>query len=253
MTAWTDKEWAELIVEDFDLLGILPHTMPNAIGMWPNEQLCLVWCALQADPAYDWWEIGSFCGGSTVLLGLAKKQGTCYTSVVAVDPAFNPMFDLNIKRAKLQDVVSKVKATSLDALNRNDAPISFAFIDGWHSFKAVVSEFEIMRRCLTDDAIIAFHDVSPMVKDLNAKPSGPEYIRDKMSYVKANWNTLISETEQDFRIDEAVIYICEKYGYEVIEIPVQEHITHFQETGLKWWVRGKTSPYNAFVAIRKKQ
>jgi len=64
-----DQDPLTLIMLQFDKLGILPHTKPNAIGLWPNEQECLVWSALQCNADQLWVEVGSFCGGSTILLG----------------------------------------------------------------------------------------------------------------------------------------------------------------------------------------
>jgi predicted O-methyltransferase YrrM len=85
------------IIDEFDRFGILPHSLPNAIGMWPNEQECLVWCALQADPFYNWLEVGSFCGGSAILLALVKqKRGNGKYKLFSVGNNFNPLFDYNV-------------------------------------------------------------------------------------------------------------------------------------------------------------
>jgi predicted O-methyltransferase YrrM len=236
----------EPIVAAFDQLGILPHSLPNAIGMWPNEQECLVWSALQCNPDENWWEVGSFCGGSTILLGFAQESLDGKGHIISVDPAPRPIMDLNIKRAKLNNRVSRCKTTSAEALSKNDSPISFLFLDGWHSFSAVLSEFEAAKPYLTDDAVVAFHDVSPVLKECD-----DSYIEEKMDYVKAHWDSLMRSTIQDFRIDEAVIWICATYGYEILDIPVRKHIAYYKETGLTLWMRGRTSPYNSFIAIRK--
>lgn len=247
MTAWTEEDFVQVIIEEFDLLGILPHSLPNAIGMWPNEQECLVWCAMQAPVGgSNWWEVGSFCGGSAILLGLTK--GKAEGSVFAVDVAHKPIFDLNLKRSKLHNI-KKVQATGIKALEENSAPIGFLFLDGFHSFNSVVSEFEAARLNLMDDAIIAFHDVSPMMYT----NSHQSHIRNCYEYACDNWDGLMTTATENFRIDEAVSYICTKYEYKIIDIPIRKKLAYHKETGLNDWVRGKTSPHNAFTAIRKQK
>jgi len=237
---------SKLIVENFEKLGILPHTKPNAIGMWPNEQECLVWTALQCDPKKLWIEVGSFCGGSAILLGMAQNSLGGDGGVIAIDLAFNPMFDYNVKRSKLVNI-QKTQDDSIKYLNQIIKPVSFLFLDGWHSFSSVVREFETIYPMLTHDTIIGFHDVSP-----NMLTHNQFHIQRNYEYVQQNLKLLLDEREQDFRLDEAVAYLCMEYGYEIIDIPVRKHIEHFQETGLKEWVRGTTSPHNSFTAIRKK-
>ena len=244
------ERWGEPepVVERFEMLGILPHTKPNAIGLWPNEQLCLVWCAMQCDPNQHWLEVGSFCGGSTILLGYAQDALEGSGKILAVDLNFNPMFDLNLKRSKLTQV-RKLAGDSLWVLNeiRLDKDISFAFLDGWHSFRNVVKEFEAIKHWLTDDAIIGFHDVSPKMYTHDNN-----YINETNNQVLANYASFIEDESQNFLIDQAVAYLCVQYNYEIIDIPVREKLSYFKETGLTGWVRGKTSPHNAFTAIRKK-
>jgi predicted O-methyltransferase YrrM len=238
----------EPIVEQFELLGILPHTKPNAIGLWPNEQLCLVWSALQCAKNKNWLEIGSFCGGSTILLGLTieyydnfGKQG----KIIAVDSAFDPMFDLNVKRSKLRNI-EKLQINSLELLQHYTDPIGFAFIDGWHSFRNVIKEFEVISNIIDDDGIIAFHDVSPQMTSHDQK-----YIDLCYEHAKQNWDQLMNDETQNFRLDEAISVICIDFGYKVLDIPVRKDIKHERETGLTTWVRGTTSPFNAYTAIRR--
>jgi predicted O-methyltransferase YrrM len=236
----------ELIIERFDKLGIIPHTLPNAIGMWPNEQECLVWCATQCNPNENWWEIGSFCGGSTVLLGLTQEHMEGNGNIIAVDPAPKPIMDLNIKRAKLNNRIVRSKMTSQYALDHNDSPIGFMFLDGYHSFRSVITEFQLAQKHLTDDAIIAFHDCSP-----NMWKHNEQYVHDLGSSVYNIYDQLMANQEQDFYIDEAIAYICDKYDYKIIDISIRQPLAYHKETGLNEWVRGRTSPHNAFTAIRK--
>jgi predicted O-methyltransferase YrrM len=232
------------IIEEFDRFGILPHTLPNAIGMWPNEQECLVWCALQANPFYNWLEVGSFCGGSAILLALSRHQH----KVISVDNNFNPMFDYNVySRGKFEGVVEKLECHSQDILQHYNEPLSFIFLDGWHSFSAIINEFDLLRHTMTDDCIIGFHDVSPQMCKMNYR-----HITKCYNEAKEHYNQLMNDSTQNFRLDEAIAFICGEHKYEIIDIPVRNDETHFPETHLTEWVRGETSPFNSFTAIQKK-
>lgn len=236
------------VIESFDRFGILPHTLPNAIGMWPNEQECLVWCALQSIPGYNWLEVGSFCGGSTVLLALAKQIHDKTSQVISVDNNFNPMFDYNVfTKGKFHKIVQKIQCNSCDILQHYNSPLGFVFLDGWHSFSAIINEFQLLEPLMSTDCIIGFHDVSPKMLDNNNK----SYIKDCYDFGIKNWNNLMNSNQQDFRLDEAIAIICIQHGYEIINIPVRTKETHFQETRLTDWVRGETTPFNSFTAIRK--
>mgnify|MGYP006406803033 FL=1 len=182
----------------FRSFRILSHWMPNAIGLWPNEQECLLWLVLNSDVESNWMEIGSFCGGSAVLMCLTRQALTGNKpAVYSVDCDFNKynMFDRNVYEMGGFSAMSKKIECDSNELEEhyNGEPLSFVFIDGFHSFKQVVNDFNKVKPWLTDDAIVAFHDVSP---DLNKNVS--------KSY---NYEELFNSSEEDFRLDEAVAYL----------------------------------------------
>jgi predicted O-methyltransferase YrrM len=214
--------------------------------MWPNEQECLVWCALQANQSNNWMEIGSFCGGSAILLALVKKARDTY-KVFSVDNNFNPLFDYNVyTRGKFNGLVEKIECNSQDILQHYNEPLSLIFLDGWHSFSAIINEFNLLKPLMTPDCIIGFHDVSPLMTKHDEC-----HISKMHTTAMQEWNSLINSREQDFRLDEAIATICVQNGYQIIDIPVRNNETHFQETGLTEWVRGTTSPVNSFTAIQR--
>lgn len=234
----------------FDKLGIRPHTLPNAIGMWPNEQECLLWCVLNSEPG-DWLEIGSFCGGSAVLMGLASIATKNSNTVFTVDIDFSkhiPYVDVNLTNAGLLNKVKKIEtdSTFLDSdRNLKNRKISFAFIDGFHSYNQVLLDFEALYPYFTDHAIVAFHDVSPKMYDKNCR----QYV----DTLKFDHELLIRDNSEDFRLDEAVSRILQMSpSWELLGIPIRKTETHFKETGLTEWVRGTTSPFNSFVAIQRR-
>ena len=227
----------------FRTFDIISHWMPNAIGLWPNEQECILWLALNSDPKASWMEIGSFCGGSAVLLCSARRLVGNQPSVYSVDCDFDAhgMFDNNVyNKGGFADLSKKIECDSnnLDE-HYNGDPLSFVFIDGFHSFKQVVNDFNKVKPWLTETATVAFHDVSPDLKSNIHK----EY----------DYDELFTNEDEDFRLDEAVTYILNNNEFELIDIPVKKEIKHFKETELTSWVRGKTSPFNAIAAIRRKQ
>ena len=204
------------LIYKFRSFGILSHWLPNAIGLWPNEQECLLWMVLNSDTEADWMEIGSFCGGSAVLMCLARQTLVGNRpSVYSVDCDFDKhgMFDQNVYEMGGFNGLSKKIECDSNELDRyyNGEPLSFVFIDGFHSFKQVVNDFEKVKPWLTDDAIVAFHDVSP---DLH------ENINKSYDY-----ENLFESNEEDFRLDEAVTYIVNNSDFELLDITVKKEST----------------------------
>jgi len=246
------------IMRKFKPFGIKPHQLPNAIGMWPNEQECLLWCALNSDLDGNWMEIGSFCGGSAVLLCLTRRMtNNKSNSVYSVDCDFEKyqaiagtqsyvgenamgMFDYNVyKRGAFQDLCRQVNCYSDNIPEHySDDKISFLFIDGFHSFKQVVNDFKTVLPFMSDNSIVAFHDVSPDIKSTSQED--------------IDYDRLFASEGEDFFLDEAINYILKKYkDFRLLDIPVKRNVMHQKETGLNNWVRGTTSPFNSFAAIRR--
>jgi len=48
-------------------------------------------------------------------------------------------------------------------------PVNLAFIDGFHSFRQIITDFMQLSPVLTDNAFILFHDTSPHIFDPNYK------------------------------------------------------------------------------------
>jgi predicted O-methyltransferase YrrM len=233
------------LIYQFKRFGILSHWMPNAIGLWPNEQECILWLALNSSAEVNWMEIGSFCGGSAVLMCLARQMLTeNHPAVYSVDCDFDKygMFDKNVYgMGGFARISKKIECDSNDLEKHYSGdPLSFVFIDGFHSFEQVVNDFNKVLPWLTEDATVAFHDVSPSLTNNIDK--------------KYDYDELFQNSHEDFRLDEAVSYILENNkDFSLIDIPVKKDILHFKETNLKKWVRGKTSPFNALAAIRRNQ
>jgi predicted O-methyltransferase YrrM len=122
-------------------------------------------------------EIGSAFGRSTVCLGLGTKlSGSGKT--FAVDPHTGDIvvitnmignkgeysssdgFDKNIARFGLQDVVVKIKKTSKEACDEWDPAqkIRLLFVDGWHTYEAVLEDILNWSDFVLPGGIFAIHD-----------------------------------------------------------------------------------------------
>lgn len=256
----------KIMRDKFEPFGFESHKYPNAIGLWPNEQESLLWLALNADPTGNLLEIGSFCGGSAVLMCLAKKFLCAKGSVISVDRTFNGWnnaFNRNVYRVgKFDDISIKIQCDS-GILNKyySGSPLSLAFIDGWHSFKAAYRDFITVNEWLLPGGYVAFHDVAPQPYKngqidyyyQRAKDNYKEWtdesleIWDGKDQNIANYHE--SESKQNFMLDEVVAFIINEFDFELVDIPVLDGSTHFDR--VTTYRHGSTSPYHALVAIRK--
>ncbi|PIE39557.1 MAG: hypothetical protein CSA53_00890 [Gammaproteobacteria bacterium] len=129
-------------------------------------------------------EIGSYCGKSTIYLGLAcQKAGR---SLFALDhhrgseehqpgqwfhdPALADgaggmdtfgEFRRNIDRAGLSDTVIPIVASSKNASRDWATPLGMVFIDGGHSLDAALTDYRCWASHVLRGGILAIHDIFP--------------------------------------------------------------------------------------------
>ena len=128
-------------------------------------------------------EIGSYCGKSTIYLGLAVReangtvfaldhhrgseehqQGEFFHDPDLYDGNEGLMdtfreFRRNIRRAGLDDVVVPVVAGSDAAARHWQTPLGMVFIDGGHSLDAALTDYRCWEPHLVRGGILAIHDV----------------------------------------------------------------------------------------------
>lgn len=108
-------------------------------------------------------EIGSYHGRSAIAFALGLKAGG-RGRLFAIDPwQFEPgqfeLFEHNIERAGIRDLVEPVREFSHDARGRfSTDSVDILFIDGDHTYDAVVQDITEWKTTLTDGAVIAFND-----------------------------------------------------------------------------------------------
>ncbi|MEM8548334.1 MAG: class I SAM-dependent methyltransferase [Pseudomonadota bacterium] len=128
-------------------------------------------------------EIGSYCGKSTIYLGLAAKAhgGTVYAldhhrgseehqlgeffhdpelydADVAQMDTFRE-FRRNIESADLNDTVVPVVSDSTTAARHWQTPLAMVFIDGGHSLDAALTDYRCWTAHLRRGGILAIHDI----------------------------------------------------------------------------------------------
>lgn len=222
-----EKQVYLLRQKEFSKFKFTIHQYPNAIGLWRNEQESLLWMALNANPKCDFMEIGSFCGGSMALMCIGKQYHNTNTKVLSVDRNFiekyrydelaYEMFVKNSSKFPNMSIMLPYESNDLKDY-KPERKISFAFIDGWHSFKGALLDFETVLPWLTDDALIAFHDTAQ-------QPYTEEQLNNYYQSAITNYEEWMKEElpsygKQTYNLDEVVTYISNNYNFEYFANPI---------------------------------
>lgn len=125
------------------------------------------------NPAAAVVEIGSFCGRSTVVLGLTIKAlgipqarlhaidphdgevSTLEQGVMRTSPTLEP-FTRNVAGAGLDDIVVPIVARAPDV--PWDRPVAFLLVDGLHDYAHVTGDFAHFDPFVCPGGFVAFHD-----------------------------------------------------------------------------------------------
>lgn len=138
--------------------------------------------ATQFGPAL---EIGSYCGKSTVYLGLAcKEQGSTlfaldhhrgseehqlgeqyhdpdlFDAEIEMMDSFK-LFRDTLRRADLESHVVPLVTSSAVAARNWMTPLGFVFIDGGHSMQAAQTDFDCWAHQVASGGVLAIHDLFP--------------------------------------------------------------------------------------------
>jgi predicted O-methyltransferase YrrM len=116
-------------------------------------------------------ELGSYCGKSTAVLGIAVKAIGGTSKVYAIDPHEGEItfsdgiqrhpqtldrFTANITRLGLWDVVELIKMKSFEVVFTKQ--IGLILIDALHDYESVSRDFRHFYRSVSLGGVIAFHD-----------------------------------------------------------------------------------------------
>lgn len=139
-------------------------------------------------------EIGSYCGKSTIYLGIACKEQNSQAFALdhhrgseehQVGEMFHDpsLFDAdagqfdsfrefrnNVRRAGLQDTVVPVVSDSVTASRFWHTPLSMVFIDGGHSLDAALCDYRCWASHVQSGGLLAIHDLFPKPEEGGAAP-----------------------------------------------------------------------------------
>jgi len=166
------------------VIADLPDTINKIKGfLADDEALALYREAVTASCSGPVLEIGSYCGKSTIYLGLACRQNRrtvyaldhhrgseehqqgeffhdpdLYDEGEGVVDTFRE-FRKNIREAGLEDTVVPIVAGS-DAASRDwQTPLAMVFIDGGHSLDAALTDYRCWTPHLMRGGVLAIHDL----------------------------------------------------------------------------------------------
>jgi predicted O-methyltransferase YrrM len=167
-----------------EIKSLVPAFVSEVKGFLAEaEGLKLLELALEACSLGPCLEIGSFCGKSTVYLGTAcKLKGRTLFTIdhhrgseeqQPGQPYFDPdlfnsktgsfdslaYFRATLQRAELDDVVVPMIAKSQVVARDWATPLGLVFIDGGHSYEAVITDYQCWYPQLLHDGFLAFHDI----------------------------------------------------------------------------------------------
>jgi predicted O-methyltransferase YrrM len=157
--------------EDFDELWEVVDIVP---GWFARVNAACLYRVLSSERPGAIVEIGSYLGRSTVFFGRALKQLGIDGRIVSVDPHTGdrhvleqlavptlPSYDLfshHLAAASVEDVVTARVMTSTQAALEELGPVDLLYVDGWHSYDAVVADGKAWLPKLSDRGVVVFDD-----------------------------------------------------------------------------------------------
>jgi predicted O-methyltransferase YrrM len=149
--------WGEVAMDNVELHGLV-----RAVRRLEPPAVCLV-------------EIGSYCGGSTVVIARAAARRNPAATVYAIEPFtfhearyqrdYESLFDANVTDWNLAGRIVKVKARSHDAVRDWRRPIDFLYVDGDHAYGAVTADIRDWVPLVRPGGLVCFHDYKPEGKE----------------------------------------------------------------------------------------
>jgi predicted O-methyltransferase YrrM len=143
----------EVAMDDVEIHGLV-----RALRSVTPPALCVV-------------EIGSYCGGSTVVIARTAARRAPGARVFAIEPFsaegaryqrnYESLFDANVADWSVGTTIEKVRTTSDAAAPGWKRPIDFLYVDGDHSYDAVVRDVRNFVPFVREGGVFAFHDYKP--------------------------------------------------------------------------------------------
>lgn len=158
---------AYLIEKNYILLDIKKYFKYNAFAyVEPKTLKILKGIAKRCPKEKTIFEIGTYCGGSTISLGLGSKEGSG-AKVITCDPIMPQFFYENIKYFGLENIIIPFQISSMDLFKiwekkaeelNFSKEIYFLFLDGSHEFEFVLQDLNLWSRFISRGGLILVHD-----------------------------------------------------------------------------------------------
>jgi len=189
-----------LTVKDFEKLqALLSGDKDSKDGITDVELRHLAWMGAQIPVGGDYVEIGSHRGKSICAVGCGVRETgrhgqvrlfgvDLWTKGTARSAKFAhyysqetwQIFNDQVARMGLQDVVRPVMSESVEASKRRSRPIHLLFIDAGHDYKSVKADFTAWAPFIPVGGRIAFHDFGTRFK-------GVDRVVNEMVIASGNW------------------------------------------------------------------
>jgi predicted O-methyltransferase YrrM len=164
------------------------HWVP---GWFHEGSAALLYGVMRERPPHTVVEIGSYLGRSTVFFGLSMLRLNPHGRVIAIDPHTGDrqqlegldadslpsleLFRQHCRAARIDHLVDARVMTSRQAAREWSGPVDLLFVDGWHSYDAVIADGEAWLPHLSSGGVVVFDDyaaydeVGRAVRDLAAR------------------------------------------------------------------------------------
>lgn len=161
-----------------ELVSIIESLNTHHVEGWlaPDEGALLYMAAQSCTGSGAIVEIGSWKGKSTIFLAKGSKAGN-NVMVYSIDPHTGaseqkevdsniwtyPEFQTNIHALNVDDIITPIVKTSVDAAKEWDMPIELLFIDGAHEYDLVKQDFELWYPHVIKNGMVLMHDTNPSI------------------------------------------------------------------------------------------
>jgi len=150
------------------------HLFAIPTHMTPQERLMLLQTAVNLQQGFTAVEIGSYLGASTAFLGFAALQrdgmihavDTWNNNAMGAEGERDTWAEFRKNTGPFEHFITAHRGASVEiARKAGTIPCDLLFIDGDHSYPAVVADLRAWLPSLQPGAVLAMHDIdSPTVK-----------------------------------------------------------------------------------------